>query len=119
MDSFPEEFTDGGRWDRLILKYRPYLSATDRLALEDKTNALRREAFHKDVMYELLAKPSEEVTRVVYTGTTTIPLTSGVDIVNRCISPSNTTAANISLSDQSIKDIAAQLQQYAANTLKP
>ena len=127
MDSFPEEFTDGGRWDRLILKYRPYLSATDRLALEDKTNALRRDAFHKDVMYELLAKPSEEVTRVVYTGATTIPvgsvstipLTTGVAYANRCVSASNTATANINLSDQSIKEIAAQLQQYAANTLKP
>jgi hypothetical protein len=127
MDSFPEEFGDNGRWEKLILKYRTYLSATDRLALEDKINALRRDAFHEDVMYELLAKPSEEVTRVVYTGATTIPtgiatavpLTTGVAYANQCISPNTNAAANINLSDQSIKEIAAQLQQYAASTLKP
>jgi hypothetical protein len=121
MDSFPEEFGDNGRWEKLILKYRTYLSATDRLALEDKINTLRRDAFHKDVMYELLAKPSEDAEAkghiYIYQGSSTIP--TGVAYSNRCISPSNTTAANINLSDQSIKDIAAQLQQYAANTLKP
>jgi len=111
MDSNPEEFEEGGRWEKLIVKYRTYLSATDRLALEDKINALRLDTFHKDVMSELLAEPSEDVERVVYTGATTIPTTIGSAYSNA--------AANINLSQQSIKDIAAAMSQYAANTWKP
>jgi hypothetical protein len=114
MDSFPEEFGDNGRWEKLILKYRTYLSATDRLALEDKINALRRDAFHEDVMYELLAKPSEEVTRVVHTGATTIPLTTGVAYANAIAGPN--AAAN--LTQQSIKEIASALGVYA-NVWRP
>jgi len=111
MDSNPEEFEEGGRWEKLIVKYRTYLSATDRLAMEDKINALRLDTFHKAVMSELLAEPIGRAT--------TIPLTTGVAYANQCISPNTNAAANINLSDYSIKEIAAQLQQYAANTWKP
>jgi hypothetical protein len=127
MDSNPEEFEEGGRWEKLIVKYRPYLSATDRLALEDKINALRLDTFHKAVMSELLAEPNDDVARAAYTATTTmptgiataVPLTTGVAYSNQCISPSTISAANINLSQQSIKDIAAAMSQYAANTWKP
>ena len=122
MESFPEEFMEGGRWERLMLKYRTYLSASDRLALEDKINAIRRDAFHKDVMYELLAKPSENAAIDPSIYQTTIPTslylnaspTGGI-----AVSPVTNAAANLNLSRQSIKEIARQLQQYAANTLKP
>ena len=112
MESFPEEFTEGGRWERLMLKYRTYLSTSDRMALEDKINAIRRDAFHKDVMYELLAKPSEDagVDSSIYLNASP---TGGI-----AVSPYSN-SANINLSSQSIKDIAAQLQSYASNTWKP
>jgi hypothetical protein len=122
MDSNPEEFGDNGRWEGLIIKYRSYLPVQDRTAMEDKINALRLDTFHKAVMSELLAEPSETVVvtdnRYIYQGSSTIPvgkvsaipLTTGVAAVN---------ASNINLSEGSIKSIAAQLQQYAANTWKP
>ncbi len=127
MDSNPEEFEEGGRWEKLIVKYRTYLSATDRLALEDKINALRLDTFHKAVMSELLAETREDVERVVYTGATTIPVgrlstavptTTGVAYSNQCISPNTNAAANINLSQQSIKEIASALGVYA-NTWRP
>jgi hypothetical protein len=116
MDSFPEEFGDNGRWEKLILKYRTYLSATDRLALEDKINALRRDAFHKDVMYELLAKPSEEavVDPSFYQG-----IRPGSSFASLGVGNALTNQAAINLSQNSIKDIAAAMSQYAANTWRP
>jgi len=113
MDSNPEEFEEGGRWEKLIVKYRTYLSATDRLALEDKINALRLDTFHKAVMSELLAETREDTISfsdlavAMSAGrTTTIPLTTAV-------------TNSINLSQQSIKDIAAAMSQYAVNTWKP
>lgn len=126
MDSNPEEFTENGRWEGLIIKYRPYLPVQDRTAMEDKINSLRLDVFHKDVMKQLLAEPSEDaaVDRGYYqstipTGTaTTIPLTTG--IATTAVSPySNANANALNLSKQSIKDIAAAMSQYAANTWKP
>jgi hypothetical protein len=132
MDSNPEEFGDGGRWHGLILKYRTYLPAADRLALEDKINALRLDVFHKDVMKELLAEPNDDDAEAkghtfIYTGSSTtpvgdvspVPLTTGVAYSNQCISPNTNAAANVNLSNQSIKDIAAAMSQYAANVWRP
>lgn len=123
MDSNPEEFTEHGRWEKLIAKYRLHLSATDRLALEDKINALWLDVFHKDVMKELLAEPSEDaaIDRGYYQST--IP-TSAAVAVPRTVGTTtyldnSLSNANINLSSQSIKDIAAQLQAYASNTWKP
>jgi len=131
MDSNPEEFGDNGRWEGLIIKYRSYLPVQDRTAMEDKINSLRLDSFHKDVMSKLLAEPSETVVvtdnRYIYQGSSTISagsmpttqLTTGVAYSNQCISPNTNAAANINLSQQSIKDIAAAMSQYAANTWKP
>lgn len=134
MDSNPEEFTQGGRWDKLIAKWKPVLSVTDRMALESKLNTLWLEVFHKDVMNELLAEPSENVavdpgyyqttipiSATPVRGVSTTPVTTGVAYSNQCIgntSPAGITA-NLNLSRQSIKEIAAQLQSYASNTWKP
>jgi len=123
MDSNPEEFEEGGRWEGLIIKYRSYLPVQDRTAMEDKINSLRLDTFHKAVMSELLAEPSEDAEAkghiYIYQGSSTIPLTTGVAYANQCISPSTNAAASINLSQQSIKDIAAAMSQYAANTWKP
>jgi hypothetical protein len=114
MDSNPEEFEEGGRWEKLIVKYRTYLPVQDRTAMEDKINALRLDTFHKDVMSKLLAETREDVERVVYTGATTIPLTTGVAYANAIASPS----VPINLSQQSIKEIASALGVYA-NVWRP
>ena len=130
MDSNPEEFAEGGRWQGLILKYRTHLPAADRLALEDKINALRLDVFHKDVMNELLAEPREDAEAKGHTfiyngpvpantvrGVSTVPtITTGITTI--AVSP-HSNATNINLSNQSIKEIAAQLQSYASNTWKP
>jgi hypothetical protein len=118
MDSNPEEFGDNGRWEGLIIKYRSYLPVQDRTAMEDKINSLRLDSFHKDVMSKLLAEPSEDVARVVYTGATTIPATTGVAYSNQCVSSNTNAAANINLSEGSIKSIAAALGAYA-NVWRP
>jgi hypothetical protein len=144
MDSNPEEFEEGGRWEKLIVKYRTYLPVQDRTAMEDKINALRLDTFHKDVMNKLLAEPSEDVERVVYTGA--LPISTPVNGVanNNYAQMPNTylagqqprpstltnvgvgsaltttsTSSNINLSTQSIKDIAAAMSQYASNVWKP
>lgn len=130
MDSNPEEFTENGRWEKLIAKWKPVLSAPDRMALEGKLNTLWLEVFHKDVMNELLAEPSEDavVDRGYYQSTiptgiaAAVPRTAGNTPVITAVSPyanaySNANALN--LSSQSIKDIAAAMSQYAANTWKP
>ena len=125
MDSNPEEFTENGRWEGLIIKYRSYLPMQDRTAMEDKINSLRLDVFHKDVMNELLAEPNEgaRVDPSIYQTTTTpspylnaIPtsaLTAGTITNVGAGSPA------LNLSRQSIKEIAAQLQSYASNTWKP
>jgi hypothetical protein len=66
MDSNPEEFTEGGRWERLITKYRSCLPVADQLALTGKINTLRMDTFHKEVMKELLAEPREPVDPVIF-----------------------------------------------------
>jgi hypothetical protein len=143
MDSNPEEFTQGGRWEKLIVRYRSCLPMQDRLAMEDKLNTLWLEVFHKDVMNELLAEPrevadySEEYKRTSGTRPGVIPLQVPVGGITTAISPytnaltsngtSNTStltnvgagSPTLNLSNQSIKDIAAQLQQYAANMWRP
>ena len=132
MDSNPEEFTENGRWEKLIAKWKPVLSAPDRMALEGKLNTLWLEVFHKDVMNELLAEPSEDavVDRGYYQSTiptgalaTAIPRTTGnAALAGQQLSPSALSNANanaLNLSSQSIKDIAAAMSQYAANTWKP
>jgi hypothetical protein len=128
MDSNPEEFRDGGRWEGLIIKYRSYLPVQDRTAMEDKINSLRLDTFHKDVMNELLAEPNDDaVARAAYTTTPTsnfptgiaaaVPRTTGTTTIG--VSP-YTNAANINLSEGSIKSIAAALGAYAnANVWKP
>jgi hypothetical protein len=116
MDSNPEEFGDNGRWEGLIIKYRSYLPVQDRTAMEDKINSLRLDSFHKDVMSKLLAEPNEFVERVVHTGATTIPLTTGVAYSNAIASPN--AAANVNLTQQSIKEIASALGVYA-NVWRP
>jgi hypothetical protein len=126
MDSNPEEFGDNGRWERLIIKYRTYLSATDRLAMEDKINALRMDVFHRDVMKELLVEPNDDaaVSTIPVGGispvgrATTIPTTIGSAYSNQCISPNTNAAANINLTQQSIKEIASALGVYA-NVWRP
>lgn len=117
MDSNPEEFTENGRWEKLIVRYRSYLPMQDRTAMEDKINTLRLDVFHKDVMNELLAETREDVTRAAFTGTST-STTITSPYLNASPTIANTTA-NLNLSRQSIKEIAAQLQSYASNTWKP
>jgi hypothetical protein len=120
MDSNPEEFTENGRWEKLIVRYRSYLPMQDRTAMEDKINALRLDVFHKDVMNELLAEPRDhtelinDYVRVASGAASTIPagITAAVPTITN-------TTANLNLSRQSIKEIAAQLQSYASNTWKP
>lgn len=128
MDSNPEEFTENGRWEGLIIKYRSYLPMQDRTAMEDKINSLRLDVFHKDVMKQLLAEPSEDaaIDRGYYQSTTTTSTAAASPYLNAArgthtiaVSPVTSTANALSLSNQSIKDIAAQLQQYASNTWKP
>jgi hypothetical protein len=134
MDSNPEEFTEYGRWEKHIVKYRPYLPMEDQMALTDKINALRLDVFHKDVMKELLAEPNDDVARAAYTATTTIPVggispvggmpVSGIannyyaQMQNAYPIASAVTPNAVNLSQNSIKDIAAAMSQYAANTWK-
>lgn len=135
MDSNPEEFGDNGRWEGLIIKYRSYLSATDRLAMEDKINALRLDSFHKDVMSKLLAEPHEDaaVDPSFYQGTrpgtqvigTTVPTTAVSPYINTYQNTlSNTgvgsalTNTSSNLSQQNIKEIAHALGMYA-NVWRP
>jgi hypothetical protein len=126
MDSNPEEFGDGGRWEKHIIKYRSYLPVQDRLALEDKINALRMDVFHRDVMKELLVEPNEfvAVSTIPVGGispvgrATTLPFSVASAYGNQCISPNTNAAANINLSQQSIKEIASALGAYA-NVWRP
>lgn len=131
MDSNPEEFTENGRWEKLIAKWKPVLSVTDRTALEGKLNTLWLEVFHKDVMNELLAETREDAEAKGHTfiyngpipantvrGVSTVPITTGVAYSNQCIGNNATTSANINLTQQSIKEIASALGVYA-NTWKP
>jgi hypothetical protein len=104
MDSNPEEFEEGGRWEKLIVKYRTYLPVKDRTAMEDKINALRLDTFHKAVMSELLAETREDT---ISFSDLAVAMSAG------------RTTTSINLSQQSIKDIAAAMSQYAANTWKP
>ena len=110
MDSNPEEFTRGGRWEKLIASYRSYLPMEDRIALEDKLNTLWLEVFHKEVMSELLAEPREDavVDPGFYQSTIPTPYTATI----------GASSPTMNLSSQSIKDLAAQLQQYASNAWK-
>ena len=127
MDSNPEEFTENGRWEKLIVRYRSYLPMQDRTAMEDKINTLRLDVFHKDVMNELLAEPSEDaaVGPSIYQTTTPSNFPAGQQLSPSALTAGNITAAvspysnAINLSRQSIKEIAAQLQSYASNTWKP
>jgi hypothetical protein len=116
MDSNPEEFTQGGRWDKLIAKWKPVLPMPDRVALENKLNTLWLEVFHKDVMNELLVEPSEEavVDPGFYQGTR-----PGSSLASLGVGNALTNQAAINLSQNSIKDIAAAMSQYAANTWRP
>lgn len=120
MDSNPEEFSEGGRWERLVARNRAFLPMEDQMALTDKINTLRLEAFHKEVMSELLAEPSENVAVDPGYYQTTIPTSNfpaGQQLSPSALTAGNTTA-NLNLSRQSIKEIAAQLQSYASNTWK-
>lgn len=123
MDSNPEEFTENGRWEGLIIKYRSYLPVQDRTAMEDKINYLRLDVFHKDVMKELLVEPSEDavVDPSFYQGTR-----PGTQVINTVASTyealrdaSAYQNASANRSNQSIKDIAAALSTYASNSWKP
>lgn len=142
MDSNPEEFGDSGRWEKHIIKYRTYLPAADRLALEDKINALRLDVFHRDVMKELLVEPSEEavvdpsfyqgirpgahVIGVANNHYTQMPNTfiagqqpSPSTLTNVGVGSALTnTSSNINLTQQSIKEIASALGVYA-NVWRP
>jgi len=126
MDSNPEEFTEYGRWEKHIVKYRPYLPMEDQMALTDKINALRLDVFHKDVMKELLAEPNDDVARAAYAGTTTIPV-GGIHpvgsmpvngMLNAYPIASAVTPNAVNLSTQSIKDIVHAMSQYA-NPARP
>lgn len=112
MDSNPEEFSEGGRWERLIARNRAFLPMEDQMALTDKLNTLRLEVFHKEVMSELLAEPSEVAAVDPSIYQTTIPTSA---LTNVGVGSSY---ANMNLSSQSIKDLAVQLQSYAANAWK-
>lgn len=138
MDSNPEEFTDGGRWERLLIRHRSYLPMEDQMALTDKLNTLRLEVFHKEVMSELLAEPREPEEYVWNNGARTnavpLPIPGAVSpyhytqMQNTLLAgqqASTSTLTNVgagspsmNLSSQSIKDLAAQLQSYAANAWK-
>jgi hypothetical protein len=147
MDSNPEEFSEGGRWERLIARNRAFLPMEDQMALTDKINTLRLEAFHKEVMSELLAEPRETEEYVWNNGTRpgAVPISTSVNGVansaylnayNNFLAgqqPSPSTLTNVgagsastigaasptmNLSSQSIREIAAQLQQYASNAWK-
>ena len=146
MDSNPEEFTEYGRWEKHIVKYRPHLPMEDQMALTDKINALRLDTFHKDVMKELLAEPNDETEKYVWNAGTrpgAMPISTPVNGVSNNhyaqmqntylaglqASPSTltnvgagsaltTTSSNINLSQNSIQELARQLQSYAANTWK-
>ena len=119
MDSNPEEFTQGGRWDKLIAKWKPVLSVPDRMALESKLNTLWLEVFHKDVMNELLAETREDAAIGPSIYQTTSPTSNFPAGIAAAVPTITNTTANLNLSRQSIKEIAAQLQSYASNTWKP
>ena len=119
MDSNPEEFTENGRWEKLIVRYRSYLPMQDRTAMEDKLNTLWLEVFHKDVMKELLAEPSENAAIGPSIYQTTSPTSNFPAGIAAAVPTITNTTANLNLSRQSIKEIAAQLQSYASNTWKP
>lgn len=124
MDSNPEEFTENGRWEGLIIKYRSYLPMQDRTAMEDKINALRLDVFHKDVMNKLLAEPSENaaIGPSIYQTTTPSPYLNAIPtsaLTAGTITNVGAGSPALNLSRQSIKEIAAQLQSYASNTWKP
>jgi hypothetical protein len=131
MDSNPEEFTEYGRWEKHIVKYRPYLPMEDQMALTDKINALRLDVFHKDVMKELLAEPNDKTQEYEWNAGTrpgAMPISTPVNGVannhyaqmqNAYPIASAVTPNAINLSTQSIKDIAAALSQYAASAWKP
>lgn len=137
MDSNPEEFSEGGRWERLIARNRAFLPMEDQMALTDKINTLRLETFHKEVMSELLAEPREPEEYVWNNGArpnaVPLPIPGAVSpylnaynniLVGQQASPStlaNTVCAaspTMNLSNQSIREIASQLQSYAANAWK-
>jgi hypothetical protein len=137
MDSNPEEFGDGGRWEGLIIKYRSYLPVQDRTAMEDKINALRLDVFHRDVMKELLVEPNDDaaVDPSFYQGTRPGTQVIGTTVPTAAVSPyinayqntlSNTgvgsaltnTSSNVNLTQQSIKEIASALGVYA-NVWRP
>jgi hypothetical protein len=118
MDSNPEEFTDGGRWERLLIRHRSYLPMEDQMALTDKLNTLRMDVFHKDVMKELLAEPNDDVAMAAYTATTTIPagvIATTIPAGAIGASQLNGMLNAINLSQNSIQELAQQLQQYASN----
>lgn len=116
MDSNPEEFSEGGRWERLIARNRAFLPMEDQMALTDKINTLRLEAFHKEVMSKLLAEPSEDVAVDPSIYPSIYPNASPTGGI--AVSPVTNAAANLNLSPQSIREIAAQLQSYASNAWK-
>ena len=140
MDSNPEEFSEGGRWERLIARNRAFLPMEDQMALSDKLNTLRLEAFHKEVMSELLAEPRETEEYVwnntaVPTAASTVPTAvlgaynnhyaqmQNTLLAGQQASPSTLTnvgagSPTMNLSRQSIQEIAAQLQSYASNAWK-
>ena len=135
MDSNPEEFSGGGRWEKLIARNRAYLPMEDQMALSDKLNTLRLEAFHKEVMSELLAEPSGEEQYKRVTGTifpypndynnyyaqvqnTLLAVQQASTIGAGSANTIGAASPTMNLSSQSIKDLAAQLQSYAANAWK-
>lgn len=139
MDSNPEEFSGGGRWERLIARNRAFLPMEDQMALTDKINTLRLETFHKEVMSELLAEPREPEEYVWNNGArpNAVPISTAVHgvannnyaqmqntlLAGQQASPSTLTnvgagSPTMNLSSQSLKDLAAQLQSYAANAWK-
>jgi hypothetical protein len=112
MDSNPEEFVNGGRWDKLIDRYKSILPATDRAALEGKLNSLYLEVFHRDVMKELLEEPKKQTLEEHEKQTVDTVWAGG-----NTVSSYTNAVANINLSQQSIKDIAAAMGQYAKRSV--
>jgi hypothetical protein len=112
MDSNPEEFTETLRWQKFIDRYKSILSATDRIALEDKLNSLYLEVFHRDVMKELLEEPKKQTLEEHEK-----QMVDNVWAGGNTVSSYTNAVANINLSQQSIKDIVAAMSQYAKRSV--
>ena len=74
----PDEFTEQGKWAKLLHDYKDFLSNEDLKVISEKINELMSQKFTKAVMKELLAPEEDDGLGKWYTKQGNVTLSAGV-----------------------------------------